>query len=86
MTEKTFRKFYPPEVIELMLVRQQEQGNPKTIKPFLKDIRNGLSNGAFDWSDTIEEHDFWDKVLIDKDFDLFYSEYPKKNNQILILI
>ena len=38
MTEKEFRETYPPEVIELMLQRQEEQGNPKSIEPFLKDL------------------------------------------------
>ena len=86
MTEKTFRNFYPPEVIELMLIRQQEQGNPKTIKPFLEDIWNGLPNGGFDWFNTIEERDFWEKVLVHKDFDLFYSKYPKKNEKVILLL
>ena len=41
MTEQEFREIYPPEVIELMLQRQEEQGNPRSIKPFLEDIRAG---------------------------------------------
>lgn len=36
MTEEKFREIYPPEVIELMLKRQEEQGNPKSIEPFFR--------------------------------------------------
>ena len=86
MTEEKFREIYPPEIIELMLQRQEEQGNPKSIEPFLEDVRAGKTQGAFTWRDTFEGHDFWDKVLRRKKFAVFYKKYPKTNNNILILL
>lgn len=75
--KQEFRNIYPPEVIELMLKRQQEQGNPKDIKPFLDDIRVSRGSGGFTWSETIEGDEFWERVLIDLNFDVFYKAYPK---------
>ena len=77
MTEQKFRNKYPPEIIELMLQRQQEQGNPKNIQPFLDDIRIGKTNKGFNWDETVEGHHFWGTVLTDLNFDAFYELYPK---------
>ena len=84
MTEQEFKKVYPPEIIKLMLQRQQEQGNPKNIQPFLDDIRIGKTNKGFNWDETVEGHHFWKRVLLKLDFDLFYKLYPKKNSKILL--
>jgi hypothetical protein len=87
MTEKKFRQIYPPEVIELMLQRQEEQGNPRNIKPFLNQIQAALTTGGFNWTDTIEGFDFWNDVLYLEDINVFYKKYPKSsNNKILLLI
>ncbi len=75
--KQEFRNKYPPEVIELMFQRQQEQGNPKNIEPFLYNIRVSRGSGGFTWSDTIEGDDFWERVLICLEFDVFYKAYPK---------
>ena len=85
MTEQEFRNIYPPEIIELMLQRQQEQGNPKNIQPFLDDIRIGKTNKGFNWDETVEGHHFWGYVLIDLEFDVFYEKYPKKRNSKILL-
>ena len=63
MTEKEFRETYPPEVIELMLQRQEEQGNPKSIEPFLKDLDRSRDKGGFNWSKTPEGFSFWHYTL-----------------------
>ena len=86
MTEKEFRKIYPPEVIELMLQRQEEQGNPRNIEPFLKDVRAGKTRGAFDWVDTPETCHFWNKVLVHKNFNIFYKRYSTVQNNIILLL
>jgi hypothetical protein len=84
MTEQEFRNRYPPEVIELMLKRQEEQGNPKNIGPFLKNIDNGITHGGFNWAETIEGIIFWRDILLDGKFKNFYKLYPKKNSKILL--
>lgn len=79
MTEQEFREIYPPEVIELMLQRQEKQGNRRDIRPFLENIRRGKKRGGFDWNNTPEGERFWDEVLVEKNFKLFYKLYPKKD-------
>jgi len=85
MTEQEFRNTYPPEIIELMLKRQEEQDNPRDIVPFLKSIDRCKNNGGFDWNKTIERHTFWERVLIRLKFDVFYEKYPKKKNSKILL-
>lgn len=85
MTEQEFRKIYPPEIIELMLQRQQEQGNPKNIQPFLYLLRIGKTNKGFNWRATIEGYVFWSWVLVNLNFDVFYEKYPKKKNSKILL-
>jgi hypothetical protein len=85
MTEQEFRSKYPPEIIELMLQRQQEQGNPKNIKPFLETISRDKKMKGFSWINTIEGFEFWHDVLKDKDFKIFYNLYPKKRNFKILL-
>ena len=75
--KQEFRNMYPPEIIELMFQRQKEQGNPKNIEPFLDDIRVSRGSGGFTWSETIEGDEFWETILIDLEFDIFYEKYPK---------
>ena len=68
-----------------MLQRQQEQGNPKNIGPFLHSIYKDKSNGGFEWHETVEGSDFWKRVLIHLKFDIFYEKYPKKRNSKILL-
>jgi hypothetical protein len=82
MTEQEFREIYPPEIIELMLQRQEEQGNPRNIKPFLNEIRAALHDKGFTWDRTIEKDIFWDEVLVHRNFELFYDRYLKKNKTL----
>ena len=82
MTEQEFRSKYPPEVIELILQRQQEQGNPRDIKPFLNIISRDKNMKGFTWGKTIEGFEFWHDVLKDKDFKTFYDLYPKKKETL----
>ena len=84
MTEQEFRAKYPPEVIELMLQRQKEQGNPRSIEPFLKGLDVGKNEKGFDWENTPEGYAFWSTTLY-YNIDVFYKRYPKINNILLIL-
>lgn len=71
---------FPPEIVELMLTRQVEQGQKKDITVF-QEARTASyrtdCDGGFTWSDTIEKHDFWNAVIDGENFDLFFEKYPK---------
>ena len=70
-------KDFPIEVVQKMVDYQVEQGNKADITVF--QIRNyaSISLGGFSWSNTVEGFNFWDDVINDKEFDLFFNKYPK---------
>lgn len=73
-------KDLPPEIVEKMLERQVEQGNPRSIEPFKANIAAGFSSGGFTWEDTPEGETFWLIILDDNDIDHFYTKYPKEKS------
>lgn len=61
---------FPQRVKDLVRLRVEEQGNAYNEDIFNKIIDASKSQGGFDWYDTIEEDNFWLKVLIDEKFNL----------------
>jgi len=61
---------YPQKVKDLVKLRVEEQGNVFNEDVFNEDIHTAKSGGGFNWSDTIEEDDFWREVLIHEKFEL----------------
>lgn len=75
---------FPIEVVEKMIERQVQQGNKPDVKAFHRYASNDAKNGGFNWNDTIEGELFWDKVIGDRNFNVFFERYPKDiNSQIL---
>lgn len=70
-------KDFPKEIVEKMLERQFEQTGKKDVSVFEAICTEGKFNGGFDWHETIEGEGFWEEVLADKNFDLFFEKYPK---------
>ena len=68
---------FPKEVLELMLERQYEQTGKVDIGVFQKHRTYGKANMGFTWFRTKEERLFWERVIDDKDFDVFFEKYPK---------
>ena len=71
-------KGFPEEVVEKMLERQVEQGNPRDVSVFEKDSWDDKQAGGFDWCSSPEGHHFWDAIIEDKDFETFFKRYPKQ--------
>lgn len=71
----------PQEIVELMLQRQVEQGHLRDITVFQKDYSADKSTGGFTWEYTPEKGNFWNKVLSNQDFNIFFEKYPKKENK-----
>lgn len=69
---------FPIEVVEKMLERQYEYSGRRSVETFQESI-----TGGFSWYNTTEGHTFWSRVINDKDFDLFFSKYPKRNDTII---
>lgn len=72
---------FPLEIVDKMIERQVEQGNEPNVSVF-EDLRgHSKSDGGFDWQLTQEEKDgygFWLEVISNRDFNLFFQKYPKK--------
>ena len=72
---------FPKEIIARMLECQVEQGNPRNVSVFEEDMTAAENKKGFVWRGTKEDYDFWAKVIVEKNFDLFFEKYPKQDNQ-----
>ena len=68
---------FPIEVVETMIERQVQQGNEPDVTAFHRYAFNDAIDGGFTWSNTIEGGQFWDKVIGDNNFNVFFEMYPK---------
>lgn len=68
---------FPPEIVEKMLYYQEKQGNKRDVSVFEK--RKDSYSSGFCWDSTEEKFDFWDDVINNKNFDLFFEKYPKQD-------
>lgn len=77
MNEKNELEGFPREVIDLMLERQVEQGHPRNENVFRKNKEVTIDGGGFNWEDTIEKDWFWESVIRNQNFAVFFEKYPK---------
>lgn len=68
---------FPLGIVVYMLEEQEIQGNKPDVTVFQRLRASDQSQGGFTWSDTEDGHDFWSKVIDEKNFDLFFEEYPE---------
>lgn len=66
---------FPIEVVEKMLSYQQRQKGYSCVSIFCKSRGDG--NEGFDWYNTPEGFTFWEGVILNRNFDLFFKKYPK---------
>lgn len=64
---------FPIEVVQRMIDCQVEQGHEANVEIFQKDKRDG-----FLWDRTSEGDSFWEEVIINKVFNLFFKQYPRE--------
>ena len=66
--------YWLPDFIGEELMKQQEyQGNKRDISVFEEDVIAGKNEGGFEWKDTSQKYNFWDRVLLKKDINLFLA-------------
>lgn len=78
-------KDFPIEVVEKMIEEQVRQGNKANIGAFQEYPFAGISDNGFDWSETKDGYDFWEEVIGEGNFDLFFEAYPKNLNLVYIV-
>lgn len=61
-----------------VVVRIMEEGKNQrdTTDAIILDLAQNVICGVFDWSISAAGREFWNKVINDKDFDLFFERYP----------
>lgn len=76
---------FPQQIVERMLDCQVEQGNERDVSVFEDDVVASSYDGAFDWYCSIEGDDFWELVLVMRDFGVFFEWYPQSTAKHLDL-
>lgn len=67
-------------IVVRMLEEQEMQGNKTDVKVFQKIHDAPFADGGFDWDNTEAGKRFWELVLLDDDFFIFYEKYPTYSN------
>ena len=77
-------KDFPIELVEKMIEEQVKQGNKADAEVFQKNASTDAEDGGFDWDKTDNDIDFWQEVIGEGNFDLFFEKYPKKAKLVYI--
>lgn len=77
-------KDFPIEVVEKMIEEQVRQGNCPNVEVFQTDATFDVEDGGFDWNKTDDGMDFWEEVITESNFELFFEKYPKKAKLVYI--
>lgn len=69
---------FPIEVVQKMVEYQYKQTNKCDISVFQYDKNATREKGGFDWYCCVEGYGFWNAVIEDLRFDVFFLSYPLK--------
>ena len=69
---------FPIEVVKKMVEEQVRQGNKADVGVFQKCTNSDKKHRGFNWEKTEDGFEFWDMVLLSKEFDEFFEKYPKQ--------
>lgn len=75
----------PVEIMTKMLEYQLKQSHIMDKSVFDENIKAGKNNKGFNWGETKEGFDFWEDVITDKQYHVFFEKYPKINKPINII-
>lgn len=75
----------PVEIQERMLLEQEKQGNERNPEVFRKYLHSDGGHEGFYWDETKDGSKFWFSILSNKNFDVFFKRYPKKEEELLEL-
>lgn len=69
-------KDFPLEIVQKMIDYQFNYNGINNIK-ILQDPLLIETDYVFDWFKTIEGYEFWDRVIHNKEFEIYFKKYPK---------
>ena len=67
---------FPIEVVQKMVARQYEQVGICNVTKFQSNKSVSAYGGGFDWDASSEGLGFWSDVIMNCDWELFFSKYP----------
>lgn len=67
---------FPVDVVEAMLDQQENQGNERNVSVFENNKWSGKTVKGFDWADTPNDINFWERVIVDEEFSLLRQYIP----------
>ena len=73
-------KDFPIEVVQRMVDNQVLQGNKANVSVFQHDPFTVQFMGGFDWDETSEGHDFWERIIENREFYPFFEHFS--NNMV----
>lgn len=68
---------FPIEVVQKMVDEQVAQGNRPNVEIFQKKPQAEHEYRGFDWNETFDDSVFWNDVINNKKFNIFFAKYPK---------
>lgn len=71
-------KDLPVEIQQRMLDEQERQGYPRNAEVFEKATSASPFEGGFLWAQSMEGFDFWNRIIENGDFAVFYEKKPKR--------
>ena len=63
----------PDFIGEELMNQQVYRGFKRDISVFEEDVTASTNDGGFEWKDTSQGNSFWDRVLLEKDINLFLA-------------
>jgi len=76
----------PDELVEIMLDRQEEQGNKRDASVFEKYLDTSKDSGGFYWDSTVERYETWNRALRYKNFDAVLKHPANVKNKYPMLM
>lgn len=77
---------YPLAIVQKMIERQVMQGNSANVKVFQTDATAEQLDGGFEWEDSPEGWDFWNDVIVNMEFNVFFKRYPESNRVYIVSV
>lgn len=69
---------FPKEIIEKMAEYQKSENNVMDLMVFENNKTAYSESNGFDWEKTEEGTEFWEQIIINENFDMFFEEYPAR--------
>ena len=71
---------FPIEVVQKMVDEQRRQGNGRNVNVFQSKATADVEEGGFSWGSSADGYLFWESIILDNNFDVFFAKYPKQLN------